>query len=141
MMASILTNEGEEYMLETAFSEEQSAPANFYIGLCHDTPALADGLGDIANEPSGSGYARIAVDSASAQITVSLVASHMRARFSTVQFAASGGAWGSVNHAFVATTADSTGKYIGAYSLTAERTLQDGETLNVTLTLTQTTSQ
>jgi len=95
-MAFMLHDEGEEYLLQVAFSEEQSAPANFYIGLCDDTLVEADGLADILNELSGNGYARQTVASDDTDCVIAIDGDYYKCTFAEQTFTASGGNWDEV---------------------------------------------
>jgi len=61
----MITTEGEEALLKMLFQGDNTivaAGANFYIGVCNQTPDKGDTLADITTEPSSAGgYARIAL--------------------------------------------------------------------------------
>lgn len=61
----MLTTEGEEALLAMLFQGDTTpvdAGANFYLGLCNQTPDKADTLADISTEPTvANGYARKAI--------------------------------------------------------------------------------
>ena len=54
----------------------------------------------------------------------------------TVTFTASGGAWSGAVHTFMGTTTDDSGKLICAAALSTTRTLQDGDSLQVSIVIT-----
>lgn len=135
-MSDELCTEGLQFLLEAAFSEEQSVPANFYIGLCTDASVAEDAaLADLI-ELSGNGYARQTVASDNTDFTSAGAGTNDRkVTTKTVTFTASGGAWSGAVHAFLATTIDDTGKLIAAAALSTTRTLQDGDSLQVSMVL------
>lgn len=108
------TLEGLQYLLEVAFTEQQSVPANFYRGLGTNT-SLADGatLASIT-ELSGDGYARQALASDTADWTgegagdgdYQLVSGEST-------FTADGADWADAMIDFIATTIDGSGKLLG----------------------------
>ena len=68
-MAAEFHTDGLQWLLEVAFTKEQSVPANFYIGLATDALLVeAASLGD-QTEVSGTGYARQPVASNNTDIT------------------------------------------------------------------------
>jgi len=130
---NMVHNEGEQYLLQAAFSEEQTPPANFYVGL-DDRAALAedDVLTDLSNEPSGDGYARQPVASDNVDVTVALDSGDYKATFKEVTFTASGGTWNSVRNLFFCTVVSGTaGKLIASRALSQARVVADGESLDV----------
>jgi hypothetical protein len=136
---NLLHDEGEQYVLETAFSEAQSVPVNFYLGLDDRTNAVlgdliaeTDTLTNLANEPSGNGYARQAVASNDTDITVSMVGGDYRATTKTVTFTCTGsGGIGPVTTGFLCTVVSGTsGKLISSIALGSARTLAANETLD-----------
>ena len=135
-MANIIHDEGEQYLLQAALSEEQTLPANFYLGLCNDTLTKTDALTDIANEPSGDGYARQEIPSTGVGWTVAKSGDYYRATGTQETFTANGGNWGSLNTWFIATSADGTGKLIASGDIDPARTIADGDSLLVTPILT-----
>ena len=135
-MANIIHDEGEQYLLRAALSEEQTLPANFYLGLCNDTLVKTDALANILNEPSGYGYARQAIPSSNVGWTVEKSGSYYRATGTQETFTANGGNWGSLNTWFLATSADGTGKLIASGDIDPARTIADGDSLLVTPILT-----
>lgn len=135
-MPNLLHDEGEQYILQTSFSEEQTVPVNFFIGLdARVALAEADNLAALSGEPSTNGYAREAVPSTNVGFVVTQDAGDYQAKSQTVTFNATGGAWGPVDNMFLATSSDATGKLIASVALSAQRTLQDGDSLDVDITI------
>jgi hypothetical protein len=132
-MAAELHTEGLQFLLEVVFSEEQSVPVNFYVGLCTDA-SLAEGvgLGDLT-EVTGTGYARQTVASDDVDFTSATTGTGDRKTTTkTVTFEA-GGDWTGANTVFLATTVDETGKLVASAPLSETRTLANGDTLDVAI--------
>ena len=135
---NMLHDEGEQFILQVVFSEVQTPPAAYYIGLdARTTLAEEDNLAALVNEPPGTyGYARKAVNSDATDFTISQQSGDYQALTKTVTFTASGGAIGPVTKAFLCTVASGTsGKLIQSNALSQSRTLQSGESLNVSMYL------
>ena len=134
---NIFHDEGEEWLLDVAFTETASVPAAFYIGLDNrGSLAEGDALTDLSGEPSGNGYARKAVNSDDTDWTVSQDSGDYQALSKTVTFTASGGSIGPVTKGFLCTVATGTsGVLINSKALSQERTLASGESLNVSMAL------
>lgn len=132
-MSAELHTEGLQFLLEVTFSEEQSVPANFYIGLTTDASlAETDGLGDLT-EVSGTGYARQVVASNNTDITSATTGTNDRkVTTKEVTFTATG-TWTGANTVFLATTVDGTGKLLASAPLSATRTLTSGDTLLIAI--------
>ena len=66
---NMLHDEGEQFICQVAFSEEQSVPSAYYVGL-DNRGSLAEGdtLASLSGEPSGNGYARQARDTRRASV-------------------------------------------------------------------------
>lgn len=129
-----LANEG-QYIFLDVILRDGTAPTGYYIRLYDDTPVKTDALTDLTGEPSGNGYAAAAVlrdSSASGWPTLALDSGNYQAVSKTVTFTASGGVIGPVTYAVLATTSDNTGKHVAFGQLSASRTLQNGDSLNVT---------
>jgi hypothetical protein len=128
-------DEGEQWLLQVAFTEAQSVPANFYIGLDARTSlAEADTLASLVSEPSTNGYARqpVASDATADGWAVTQVGGDYRATSKTVTFTASGGSIGPVTKMFVCTVVSGTGgKLVASRALSQSRTLANGESLQV----------
>jgi hypothetical protein len=126
-----LANEGEQYVLETAF-RGGTAHANFYIGLINDAGiAETDTLATMAGEPSGNGYAR----SLCTFGATSLVGGDYETD-STQETFTSSGTIGPVDHAFLTdASSGTTGDFLAYVPLSTPRTMASGESLNVTVTI------
>lgn len=134
---NVLHDEGEQFMLQVVFDEQQSVPTDYYIGLDNrGSPAEGDGLTELSGEPSGNGYARQAVPSDNVGWTVTQSAGDYQAASTTETFTASGGAWGAVQQMFLCNTVTGTaGKLIATAALSTSRTLQDGDSLQTDITI------
>jgi len=132
-MAMELHTEGLQFALEVLFSEEQSVPANYYIGLATDASLAEDATLASLTEVSGSGYARQAVASNNTDFTSAATGTNDRKTTTKVVTFTATGAWTGANTAFLATTVDGTGKLIGSVPLSATRTLASGDTLQLAL--------
>ena len=138
-MANKLFDEGEQMMLDVFF-RGGAAPTNFYLGLANVSGGVANmaetlTLATLTGEASGGGYARQLIErSNTGWPTLALDAGDYMVTSSEETFTASGGDIGPVNVAFIATTADNTGKLISAVDLAASRTLlgANGDALKVT---------
>jgi hypothetical protein len=137
-MAAEVHTEGLQFLLEVAFSEEQSVPASFYIALATDV-SLAEGaaLTDIT-EVSGSGYARQAVTSNNTDFTSAATGTNDRKTTTSTETFTATGAWTGAKTVYLATTSDDTGKLIMSAPLSQTRTLANTDTLQVALELTLT---
>jgi len=137
-MAAEVHAEGLQFLLETAFSEEQSVPANFYIGLCTDASLAEDAsLGD-QTEVSGTSYARQAVASTAVGFVSASAGTNDR-KVTTVEVTfTAGGTWTGAKTAFLATTVADTGKLIASQQLSGTITLVNNGTLSFTMALTLT---
>ena len=130
-MAAELHTDGLQWMLEVCFTEEQTVPASFYIGLATDA-SLAEtaSLGD-QTEVSGTGYARQAVASNSTDITSAATGTNdYKITTSTETFTA-GGTWTGAKTYFLATTVNDTGVLIASGPLSETITLEDTDTLTI----------
>jgi hypothetical protein len=129
-MAAELHTEGLQFLLEVALTEQQTTPANFYIGLATDA-SLAEGASlSSLTEVSGTGYARQAVASDNVDITSATAGTDDRkATTKTVTFTAAGN-WTGANTAFLCTvTSGTSGKLIASAPLSTTRTLTNGDSL------------
>jgi hypothetical protein len=129
-MAAEIHTEGLQYLLEVAFSEVQSVPDNFYVGLATDSELAENAsLGD-QTELSGNGYARFAVPStAVGWVSAATGTSDRKVTSLTLLFSASGGAWSLAKTAFLATSIDDSGKLLASAPINGGSgyTLADGE--------------
>ncbi len=138
IIENALADEGEQAMLDV-FYRNGAAPTQFYIRLYNDTPVETDTLSTLTGEPAGNGYAPQLVERSNVGFpTIQQDANgDWQIVSKTVTFSASGGSWGPVTYAVLATTSDNTGKLIAFVALSQSRTLNDGESLDVQLTITQ----
>lgn len=128
-----LVDEGEQNMLQVYFRNTDE-PSSFYLRLAYDSIRETDTLSLIENEPSGNGYAAVAVPRSAAGFpTLEKHEGDYRVISKTCTFTASGGVIGPVNVMYLATSSDNTGKLIAAISLSVSRTLQSGDSLQATL--------
>lgn len=128
--------EGLQHALEVVYSEEQSVPANYYIGLCED-----DSVAENANlagltELAGGGYGRQTVASDNTDFTSAGTGTNDRKVTTKVVTFSATGTWNGVPHAFLATTIDDSGKLVAAAALSVERFLVNGDSLQVSIVLT-----
>ncbi|MBC7964232.1 MAG: hypothetical protein H7Y05_14970 [Steroidobacteraceae bacterium] len=127
-----LADEGEQALLDI-YLRGATPPAGFYVRLYNDTPAETDTLALLTGEPSGSGYAPIAVErSAVGWPTLALDTGDYMATSKEITFTAAGGSIGPVTYAVLATSSDNTGKLISYAALSQSRTLAVGESLKIT---------
>ena len=136
-MSDEMPQEALKWILECTFGQSQTPPATYYIGLCTDATVLeTEGLTDLT-ELSGNGYAREAVSAASGVGFISETAGTADWKVTTVvvEFEASGGAWSGAVHCFLASTVDDSGILVAASALSATRTLQDGDKLQVSMVI------
>ena len=130
-----LADEGEELMLD-AFFRDAAEPTNFYLRLFNDTPAETDSLSDLTGEPSGNGYAAVTITrDATGWPTLELDSGDWQVVSKSCVFLADGGTIGPVIYAVLATSTDSSGKLVAYNALSTTRTLMDGDSLTVTLTI------
>lgn len=129
-MANVLHVEGAELLLQCGLNEEATPPASFYIMLMDDTPEVADTLADLVGEPVGGGYARQAVASDVADITVVPGDTYAQATLKKVTFTATADGIGPVSHAALVTAETGTeGLLVMSWSLTSPVELADGDSL------------
>lgn len=130
-----LHTEGLQFLLEVSFSEEQSVPANFYMGLATDVSPLDEdsSLASIT-EVSGSGYARQAVASNDTDMQSAAAGTNDRKMSTkTVTFTATGN-WTGAETVFLCTVASGTaGKLLASGALSETRTLTNNDTLDVAI--------
>lgn len=127
-----LANQGEQAMLD-AYLRGAAGPTNFYFGLYNDTPVATDTLASLVNEVSGTGYARIQVTrDNTGWPTLALDSGDYKATSATKTFTA-GGTWTDATVLVLNSDAASgtSGVLVAYVSLSATRTLQNGDTLDV----------
>ncbi len=130
-----LADEGESVFLDCTL-RATSCPTTFYLRLYNDTPTETDTLSALTGEPTTNGYAAQEITrNSSGWPTLALDSGDYQATSSTETFSASGGSWGPVTYAVLATSTDSSGKLIAYTALSTSRTLASGESLQVTYRL------
>jgi hypothetical protein len=130
-----LADEG-EYMFLDVVLRNGTAPSGFFLRLFNDTPTDTDTLGSLTGEPTNNGYAAQTVErSTTGWPTLALDSGDYQATCSTETFTASGGQWGPVIYCVLATSSDSSGKLVSYVALSQSRTLNSGESLQVTYKL------
>jgi len=137
-MPDDVVEEGLEYILETAFTEAQVVPANFYMGLCEDEVLETDGLADLTELAVANGYARQTIASDNVDITEAATGTNDRKITTSTETFTATGAWNGALYAFIGTTVDDSGKLICGAALSVERFLVDGDTLQVSFVITLT---
>jgi len=133
-MANLFHKEGRIWLQQVAWSEEQSVPANFYAGLADDVLLDADGLAQVGAELSGNGYARQPIASNNTDCVHSTDGVYEVITFKQVVFTADGGAWAETTRWFLGTTINNTGKLLLSGDISPGRTLQDDDSLKLTVT-------
>ncbi len=134
-MSAEVHQEGIQFLLELAFTAEQSAPTNYYIGLATDASLAEDATLATLTEVSGTGYARIAVARGTDDFTSAATGTNDRkVTTKSVTFTA-GGTWTGANTWFLATTIDGTGKLVASGQFSATRTLNSGDTLSFSVVI------
>jgi len=130
--------EGFQFLLEAALSEEQTPPANFYVGLVTDAEVqYADNLAALT-ELSGNNYSAQAVASNNTDLTsASNGVSGWKMTTKEVTFTASGGAWSTARWAILKTSSDSSGKLLGAMRIngTTGWAIADGQHIDIAMIL------
>ena len=113
---------GEEALLKMLFQGDNTivaAGANFYLGLCNQTPDKDDLMADIATEPTvTNGYARAAISrNVTGFPTIEQINTETRIISLVLSFTASGGDFSSsFTRAFLCTDASGLGGTLLAYS-------------------------
>lgn len=126
-------DEGENWLLDVAFKKNTSPPTNLYLGLYTNSsePGENATLSNIT-EPSGGGYARIAI-ACGGDWTLS----NDQITAAQKTFSASGAAWGNVYGYFLATTNDGSGKLLAVEHFSdGPYNVVDGGSVKVTVKLT-----
>ena len=132
-MAAELHAEGLQYLLEVAFSEEQSVPANFYVALATDVSLAENATLATPTEVSGTSYARQTVASNNTDITSASTGTNDRKVTTKEVTFTAGGTWTGAKTVYLATTVNDTGKLIASAPLSETRTLNNGDTLLVSI--------
>lgn len=127
-----LADEGEQSVLDV-YLRGATPPSGFFVRLYNDTPTDTDTLAILTGEPTGNGYAPLAIErSAVGWPTLALDAGDYMATSKSVTVTASGGSIGPVTYVVLATSSDNSGKLISYAALSQSRTLAAGESLTVT---------
>lgn len=133
---NILHTKGEEFFLKVLFNNDGSLPqTNYYFGL--DNRLLinvADVMSNVEDEPSGNGYARQTLSSATG-FTIELKNGINRALGSIVTFSATGVGYGPVRNIFLTDKIDNTGTLISTVVMTSPATLAPGDSLSLRMAL------
>jgi hypothetical protein len=130
-----LADEGESLMLDTFF-RATNKPSTFFVRLFNDTPVETDNLAALANEVSGTGYAATEITRDSTGFpTLELNSGDYQVVSKQITFLANGSAWTAATYAVLSTTANNTGKLVAFVALSGTRTLADGDSLKVTITI------
>lgn len=140
---NIWHDDGEEWLAKAVFSRNDGVALfnQIYIGLDNRTsPGETNNLGNLSGEPTSNGYSRQAVDTTTGtpnDWTASLTGGDWQAASAQQTFSASGGSWGPVQQAWLTDKNTATsGKYlICTAALSTSRTLNDGDSLKVTYTI------
>lgn len=140
VLHNALVDVGEQRLLEIYFRDASEAgTTTYYVSLSDASSpcsiAETDSL-TTANtgEPSANGYARQQITrDATGWPTSALDAGDWQLTSTTETFSASGGSWGPVNCAVLQTTVDNTGDHVAFVALSQARTLNSGESLDVSL--------
>lgn len=129
-----VVDEGEEEFLKMIFQDVTTIAggANWYVGLCNQTPAETDTLASISTEPSGAGgYARQAlVRSNVGWPTIGVAGGHKYIESATVTFSASGADFSvAFTRFFLCSPASGTSGKLYSFSgaLTAALLIADGQ--------------
>jgi len=134
-----IPSEGLQWLAEVAFSEEQSVPANFYVGLAVDNFVKGDTLADNGvgwTEVTGTGYSRQTIASSDAGFTSGADGANWEQVGAKVTFTATDVDWDAATDWFIATTTDDSGVIVACGRLAASRQLSvSGDKLEVTPTV------
>jgi len=140
-MAAQVHTEGRQWLFEVAFSEEQSVPANFYVGLCTDTTIAENATLSSLGEITSTDYTRDTIASTAAGWTSAATGTNDRkitGQVVSYAVVTSGVTWTTVESWFLATTIDDTGKLIASGPLNSGSgwTLTFGQTLTFDIEIT-----
>ena len=140
-MAAQLHTEGRQFLLEVAFTAEQSAPAIYYVGLCTDTTIAENASLSGLTELTDTGYARSALlRGALAFASAGTGTNDRKITTSGISFLAttSGVTWTKAESWFLASTIADTGKLIASGPLNSGSgwTVTEGEELSFDIEMT-----
>lgn len=140
ILPNIVTKEGEDAFLKMVFRNDDTivaAGANFYFGLCNQTPGDTDTLATITTEPTAGvgGYARLpAIRTAVGWPTISVVNGRTKIETLLMNFAAVGADFDQqVSRLFMCNVLAGTAGILFAYSapLDAPITILNGADIDV----------
>ena len=121
-----LSSYAERKILDHLFRNTTLTSPNAYIGAFTNSPTdSASGT-----ECSGSGYARVQIDNKTSAATTGTDNSSITNSSAITFPAASGGAWGTITHIGIF-DASSSGNLLAHGSLSASKTISDGDTLQI----------
>jgi hypothetical protein len=103
---------------------DYARPATLYIGL--STTTIADG-GTNITEPSGNGYARVAVTNNATNWPAA--SAGVKSNGTPITFPAATGSWGTITDFFIS-DADTGGNILAFGALAAAQAVASGETIN-----------
>jgi hypothetical protein len=121
------TTEGLQWAAEALFSEEQSVPANLYLGLAEDVSIAKDDTLASITEIVGPGYGRVAIATDNVDWTSALYGTDNRKQTSKVCSFSATGTWPTCRTWFLATTSDNGGKLLCWDTVDSLFTLESGE--------------
>jgi len=137
--------DGEEFLLSTVFRSTSGIiiPSFFYVGMDNrSTVNVTDNMQSLTTEPTGNGYSRQPVSSATGftieQFTIQGDTSgiqHWRAKSGVVAFTASGASWGPVSNVFLTDRIDNSGYLISTAPLGSTRSVGPGDNLTFRFSL------
>ena len=129
-----LADEGEGDILDVYFND-QAVRASLFLRLYNDTPIETDTLATLVSETSGTGYGAITVTRDTDWTEPSLDTGDMQTVMSQKTFTATG-TWTDATYMIVATVGTGTAGLLIAYvALSTTRQLENGDTLDVDLTV------
>ena len=134
---NIIPDEGEEAFVDTFYRNNAAsyfAADTFYVGFYYGSVGESTILTTIPNEPSGNGYARVAVERSNVGWpTKEFHENDWRVVSKTITITASGGDIGPINGAFLCTSSNNTGALIGAVAMKVSRTIPAGDKVEFTI--------
>ncbi len=134
-----LAQQGERLFLDGVL-RGGTIPAGWYLRLYNATPTGTSTLATLAaSEPATANGYNPASNAITKDVTgfpsLTTATLHYQAVSKTVTITASGGTIGPVTYCALASSSDNTGKLVAYAALSATRTLQAGDSLNMTYTV------
>jgi hypothetical protein len=129
--SNALADEGEVDILDVYF-DAQAVRTSLYFTLYNDTPVETDGLTDLTGIVTGTGYGSITVTRG----TDWGVPTAGGGTTTVTKTFTAGGAWSAATYLILQTTTDTSGLLLAYAALSQSRTLANGDTLDVTMTVT-----